>query len=307
MPGKTSDKGCPGETTIVSGTGANEVPYFVNRGDKAVTGAQAKVLVREFNARAEVLAMAHCLAGGCLYEYIPATDTDIAYKKIDWEKWSDVYLLDVVQHLPPGSSGGPQVFPTHFARGAYIDPPSPNVICHKPPKIEPLKKLPPREEEPEKPKPPEKPHKPEEPPKPKRTEPCVVDVTLDPGPGGQITSGGSPVSVTGSIDAVFTPHSSLNHAPGVVSVDRVLFANTGGWDPNSLKFAAMVALGAFPGLPQSTVTPGTPGTPPTPAHLGGSWGVGQYVGKVAQVYIQVSYQCPVCGSKTSKWLTITMP
>jgi hypothetical protein len=301
MSRRKSDKGCPGATTIATGTGRDQVPYFAVRAEKELSGTQTRLLLREFNTRAELLAYVHCARGGCIAEYHPATAKHIKYRRRNWKGFTDVLLLEIAK-ANPGAGFGPRPFADFVTRGAFVDPPSPNVICRTPPVIQPL--LPPPEgKEPLPPPPP--PKRPPAAPPPVPPAPpampkiCVVGVTIGPGPTGAVTSGGAPVAQTGTLDAVFLPTSTLGHAPGVVTINAVLFSRLGGAVPGTLLFEFLVRLGAYPGLPGAVITPGTP---PIPTSLGGSWFVGQYVGGVSQVIVRVTYTCPVCAASISTWL-----
>jgi len=127
---RASSPGCPAALTVGSGLGNNQVPVLFLAPEGAGFGSQVSALVRKFNNRASEVGFRHCLAGGCLCEYIPADDTHVVYKTGDIGGWTEVTIL------PTG--GQPQVLPAGTVkRHGKIVPPSPNVVCVTPPPLPP--------------------------------------------------------------------------------------------------------------------------------------------------------------------------
>lgn len=132
-PKKQSDPGGPAATTIGSGTGQNQVPYMIPVASGQGKGFQVHALLKEFNRRAEQLAYEHCLANGCLPRYTPAGKEHIKYERRDWGGWTELTMVQASRR-PDVWLAQPQVLPANTVkRGAYVDPPSPNVVCLKPP------------------------------------------------------------------------------------------------------------------------------------------------------------------------------
>jgi hypothetical protein len=116
---------CPKPTTIRSGAGKDEVPYMFLAAQGIGSGAQRASLVQNFNQAALLLAWKYCAKTGCTPEYTPADSKNIKFEKRDWRGWREVTII--------GTGGKPEIINySDEKRGAYIDPPSPNVRCVKP-------------------------------------------------------------------------------------------------------------------------------------------------------------------------------
>src|SRR5438874_730848 len=111
MPAKKTNKksspGCPGEVTVGSGLGPNQIPFVVPKGSGKLTAEQTRVLLRDFNDRLGLLAFVHCVVGGCIPNWIPASESDIVYDTRNWKGWYDVYHIEVTKKAVAAGTAAP--------------------------------------------------------------------------------------------------------------------------------------------------------------------------------------------------------
>ncbi len=119
---------CPLPTTIRSGLGPRDVPFLVLAPSGMAFGSQQGLLVNEFNRRALDLANEYCRP--CVADYKDATSANITYKKEVIGGWTELTMV--------AAGGQPKMLPAGTdKRAGKIDPPSPNVVCRKPPPLPP--------------------------------------------------------------------------------------------------------------------------------------------------------------------------